>query len=59
MFLHKSIAIQSNSLYLLYTGLLAGFPTILDSFIPGLANISSTPTGWEGGGWVGSHEVAG
>ena len=28
MFLHKSIAIQSNSLYLLYTGYLAGFPTI-------------------------------
>ena len=33
MFLHKSKAIQSNSLYLLYTGLLAGFPTILDSFL--------------------------
>ena len=28
MFLHKSIAIQSNSLYLLYTRYLAGFPTI-------------------------------
>ena len=32
VFIHKSIAIQSNSLYLLYTRQLAGFPTILDSF---------------------------
>ena len=33
--------------------------TILDSFFTGLANTSSTPTGWEGGVWVGSDEVAG
>ena len=32
VFLHKSIAIQSNLLYLLYTGYVAGFPAILDSF---------------------------
>ena len=38
---------------------LAEFPAILDSFFTGVANISSTPAGWEGGGWVGSHEVAG
>ena len=51
MFLHKSIAIQSNSLYLLYTGWLAGFPAILDSFFTGVANISSTPTGWVATKW--------
>ena len=50
VFLHKSIAIQSNSLYLLYTGELPGFPTILDSFFTGVANTSSIPTGWEGRG---------
>ena len=38
---------------------LAEFPTILDSFFTGVANISSTPAGWEGGGWVGSHKVVG
>ena len=52
MFLYKSIAIQSNSLYLLYTGYLAEFPTILDSFITGVANTTSTPIGWKGGGRV-------
>ena len=31
--LHKSIAIQDNSLCLLYTGQLAELPTILDSFL--------------------------
>ena len=25
----------------------------------GVANTTSTPTGWEGGGWLISHEVAG
>ena len=33
VFLHKSIAIRGNSLYLLYTGQLAGFPAMLDSFL--------------------------
>ena len=45
MFLHKSIAIQSDSLYLLY----AGFPANLDCFFTGVANTTSTPIGWEGG----------
>ena len=31
MFLNKPIAIQSNSLYLLYNSWLAGFPAILDA----------------------------
>ena len=51
VFLHKSIAIQSNSLYLLYTG----FPAILDRVFTGVANTSSTPTGW---GWAGSSWLA-
>ena len=33
MFLHRLITNQSNSLYLLYTGQLAAFPAILDSFL--------------------------
>ena len=28
-------------------------------FFIGVANISSTPEGWEGGGWVGGYEVVG
>ena len=38
VFLHKSLAIQSNSLYLLYTGQLTGFPAILDGFSTDVAN---------------------
>ena len=53
MFLHKSIAIQINSLYLLYTGYLAGFPAILDIFTD-VANTTSIPIGWEGGGMLGA-----
>ena len=49
MFLHKSIAIHGNSLCLLYTGQLAEFPTMLDSFM-GVANTTSTLIGREGGG---------
>ena len=40
MFLIKFIAIQDNSLFMLYNGYLAEFPVILDSFITGLANIT-------------------
>ena len=50
MFLHKSIAIQSNLLYLLYTGQRAEFLAILDSFT-GITNATSTPL------WARSQEV--
>ena len=47
MFLHKFIAIQST-LYLLYAA--AGFTAILDRVFAGIADTTSTPIGWEGGG---------
>ena len=56
---HDSIAIYNLSIHQLLGEWLAEYPAILDSFFTGVANISSTPTGWEGGGWVGSHKVAG
>ena len=33
-------------------------PVILDNIFTGIANTTSTPTGWEGG-WVGNHEMVG
>ena len=56
VFLHKSIAIQSNSLYLLYTGQqqLAAFPTILDTFL--LEQL--IPLALLQGGMVGGRQVA-
>ena len=57
--LHKSIAIQVNSLCVLYIGYLAELPAILDSVFTGVANTTSTPIGWEGGGQVGSHKITG
>ena len=59
VFLHKSKAIQGNSLCLLYTEQLAELPAILDSFFAGVANATSTPIVWEGGGQAGSQEVMG
>ena len=35
---------------------LAEFAAVLDSFFTGVANTSSTPTGWEVGWRAGSHE---
>ena len=46
---HDSIAIYNLSTHQLW----GEFPAILDSCFTGVANISSTPTGWEG-----SHKVA-
>ena len=56
---HDSIAIYDLCTHQLLGEQLAEFPAILDSFFTGIANTSCTPTGWEGGGWEGSHEVAG
>ena len=56
MFFHKSIAILSNLLYLLY----AGFPTMLDSFL--LHSYSQYHLhSYRVGGWgqAGSYKVAG
>ena len=50
MFLHKTIAIQGNSLYLLYTEWLDELLTISIVFT-GVANTTSTPTGQ-----LGSHK---
>ena len=52
------IAIQGNSLCLLYTRQLAKLPTILDIFT-GIANTTSISIGWEGGGQVRRHKVSG
>ena len=53
--LHQSIVIQGNSVGVLFDGLLAELPTILDSFF------TSTTSDHRGGwlGVVGSHKVAG
>ena len=44
------MAIYNLSIHQLLGEQLAEFPAILDSFFTGVANISSTPAGWEGGG---------
>ena len=56
VFLHKSIAIQGNSLCLLYTGQLAEIAYHFRQFFTGIASITSTPIGW---GRMGSHKVMG
>ena len=43
----------------LLSGLVAELLTILDSCFTDVANTTSTPTGWEGEGWMGCHKVAG
>ena len=56
-YLHVSSQIysySSNSLYLLFIGWLAELPAILDRLFTGVANTTSTPIGWEGGGGQGA-----
>ena len=55
----KFATIVDLSIYQLLVEWLAEFPTILDSIITGIANTSSTPTGWEGGRWADSHKMVG
>ena len=57
-FHHNSITIYTLSMHKLLNGQLAEQPTILDSILTRVVNTTSTPTRWEGGGWVGSHKVA-
>ena len=56
---HNCLALYDLSIYQLLVEWLAEFPTILDSIITGIANTSSTPTGWEGGRWADSHKMVG
>ena len=46
----------NHCIYCTLDSQLAGFPAILDSLF---TDTTSTPIGWEGGGSVWSHEVAG
>ena len=54
--LHQSIVIQGNSVGVLFDGLLAELPAILDSFFTSTTSDYIGVVGW---GVVGSHEVAG
>ena len=54
---HELIAIYNLPIHQILSGWLAKLPAILDSFT-GIANITSTPIGWEGGEWGGSYNVA-
>ena len=52
--LHKAVVIQDNSMDVLFDGLLAELPGILDSF----TNTTSDYIGLVGQGWWGSMAVA-
>ena len=54
--LHQSIIIQGNSVGVLFNGLLAELPAILDSFFTSNTSDYIGVVGWGG---VGSHEVVG